>query len=41
HIGIYLGGGRMIHAPRTGDVVKETNLSAKYWQNQTWKVKRF
>ncbi len=26
HVGIYLGGGRMIEAPRTGDVVKVTSL---------------
>ncbi len=22
HVGLYVGGGRVIHAPRTGDVVK-------------------
>ena len=22
HVGLYIGGGQMIHAPRTGDVVK-------------------
>lgn len=28
HVGMYLGGGQMVHAPRTGDVVK---ISAVYW----------
>lgn len=28
HVGIYLGNGTFIHAPRTGDVVKITRLSA-------------
>ena len=26
HVGIYVGGGRMVHAPRTGDVVKVAGL---------------
>ena len=28
HVGMYLGGGQIVHAPRTGDVVK---VSAIYW----------
>jgi len=28
HVGIYIGGGKMVHAPRTGDVVKITTLDA-------------
>ena len=27
HVGIYIGGGAMIHAPRTGDVVKVANVN--------------
>jgi cell wall-associated NlpC family hydrolase len=27
HVGIYIGGGQMVHAPETGDVVKITPLS--------------
>jgi cell wall-associated NlpC family hydrolase len=30
HVGIYLGNGQMVHAPRTGDVVK---ISAVSWSN--------
>jgi len=26
HMGIYIGGGKMIHAPRTGDVVKISDV---------------
>lgn len=28
HVGVYIGGGKFIHAPKTGDVVKTTSLSA-------------
>lgn len=28
HVGIYIGGGRFIHAPHTGDVVKITSISS-------------
>lgn len=27
HVGIYLGGGQMIHAPQTGDVVKISTVN--------------
>jgi len=27
HVGIYIGGGEMVHAPQTGDVVKITPLT--------------
>jgi peptidoglycan DL-endopeptidase CwlO len=30
HVGIYIGGGKMIHAPRPGDVVKITSISGSY-----------
>ncbi|NCW91598.1 MAG: hypothetical protein EBV80_05565 [Acidimicrobiia bacterium] len=27
HVGIYIGNGQMIHAPRTGDVVKISSVT--------------
>jgi cell wall-associated NlpC family hydrolase len=34
HVGIYIGGGRMIHSPKTGDVVKSTDITTSYWQSR-------
>ncbi len=31
HVGIYLGEGRFIHAPKQGAVVRTENLHARYW----------
>jgi cell wall-associated NlpC family hydrolase len=33
HVGIYIGDGKMIHSPKTGDVVKVTDITTAYWQN--------
>ena len=30
HVGIYIGGGQMVHAPHTGDVVKVSSLNRNY-----------
>lgn len=38
HIGIYIGDGRMVHAPQTGDVVKISPLSSR--KNQRWTIRR-
>ena len=35
HMGIYIGGGQFIHAPRSGDVVKISSLSES-WYARTW-----
>lgn len=39
HVGIYIGDGRMIHAPRTGRPVEYTTLSG-YWEAEEWAVRR-
>ncbi|MEP7280597.1 MAG: C40 family peptidase [Rubrivivax sp.] len=34
HVGIYLGDGRFIHAPRTGAQVRVENLRSAYWRTR-------
>jgi cell wall-associated NlpC family hydrolase len=34
HVGIAIGGGRFIHAPKTGDVVRVEWMSAAYWTSR-------
>jgi NlpC/P60 family len=34
HVGIYIGGGRFLHAPHTGDVVKTSSLSEPWYALQ-------
>ncbi|MDX6550910.1 MAG: peptidoglycan DL-endopeptidase CwlO, partial [Gaiellales bacterium] len=34
HVGIYIGGGRFIHAPHTGDVVRVSSLTG--WYDETY-----
>ena len=34
HVGIYIGNGQMIHSPKTGDVVKITDITTSYWQTR-------
>ncbi|MFJ2833057.1 NlpC/P60 family protein [Streptomyces sp. NPDC087263] len=41
HIGIYLGHGQFIHAPKTGDVVRISNLDDPYYTSKSQKVRRF
>jgi cell wall-associated NlpC family hydrolase len=38
HIGIYIGGNKMVHAPHTGDVVKISPLAPR--KNQRWIIRR-
>jgi cell wall-associated NlpC family hydrolase len=34
HVGIYIGEGKFIHAPRTGANVRVESMSVKYWQRR-------
>jgi cell wall-associated NlpC family hydrolase len=40
HVGIYAGNGIMIHAPRTGTVVRYEELSG-YYASKRWEIRRF
>lgn len=41
HVGIYLGGGTMIHAPRSGTRVRTADLTTSYWRSQQWRAVRY
>jgi cell wall-associated NlpC family hydrolase len=34
HVGIYLGDGRFIHAPRTGAQIRTESMAATYWSHR-------
>lgn len=37
HVGMYIGNGKMIHAPQTGDVVKVSYINNYFWKtNYAW-----
>ena len=36
HVGIYIGGGQMIHAPKPGDVVKVQKVYGHPWYKRYW-----
>lgn len=40
HVGIYIGGGQMIHAPKPGDVVKISSINSSYWNDAYLWAKR-
>ena len=40
HVGIYIGGGRMIHSPKPGDVTKTTDISTDFWQSRFMVARR-
>ena len=34
HVGVYLGDGKFIHSPRTGQQVRVEDMQASYWQRR-------
>ena len=40
HVGIYLGNGQFVHAPRTGKDVEVANLSTGYWSQKFFQARR-
>ncbi len=40
HAGIYVGGGRFVHAPSTGGEVRLDQLKSKYWSSQQVSFRR-
>jgi hypothetical protein len=41
HVGIYIGNGKMLQAPHTGDVVKVTDITSSYWTGKFMGGRRF
>lgn len=41
HVGIYIGGGKFLHAPKTGDVVKVSDMTDKYYSSRFVGGRRF
>lgn len=41
HVGIYIGGGKFLHAPKTGDVVKVSDMTDSYYGNRFVGGRRF
>lgn len=41
HVGLYIGGGRFIHSPRTGKNVKIDMLKNSYWRRSYKTARRF
>lgn len=40
HVGIYIGNGQFVHAPRTGKDVEVSNLSTGYWSQKFFQARR-
>ena len=40
HVGIYVGGGRFVHAPSTGKNVQTADLNSPYWRKHLNDVRR-
>ncbi|MEG1871143.1 MAG: C40 family peptidase, partial [Peptostreptococcaceae bacterium] len=40
HVGIYVGGGNMVHSPKPGDTVQVTSINSSYYANRFITAKR-
>ena len=40
HVGIYIGNGQFVHAPRTGKDVEVANLATGYWSQKFFQARR-
>ena len=40
HVGIYIGEGKFLHAPRTGRDVTVSSLSSGYWSQKYMEARR-
>jgi cell wall-associated NlpC family hydrolase len=41
HVGIYLGGGKFVHAPSSGKRVRSDRLDSPYWARHLSSIRRF
>jgi cell wall-associated NlpC family hydrolase len=41
HVGIYVGGGKFVHAPSTGGTVRKDSLGDPYWKKHLLDTRRF
>jgi hypothetical protein len=41
HVGIYIGNGKMLHAPKTGDVIKITDITSDYYSSRFMGGRRY
>jgi cell wall-associated NlpC family hydrolase len=41
HVGMYIGNGKFIHAPRTGDVIKISSLDDSYYSQHFYGGRRY
>ena len=41
HVGIYIGDGKFVHAPSSGNKVEISNMESKYWRNRLYSTGSF
>ncbi|MFH8736825.1 NlpC/P60 family protein [Streptomyces sp. NPDC017964] len=40
HVGLYIGDGKMVHAPRPGKTVETVTVTSSYWTQYDWAIRR-